>query len=233
MQITSNMYNFVRPRRAVLAGLLVLGATPATSHAGDYYASPQSRLDGFYMGILGQYTYANASFEWEGVTIINNDSHNWGAGGVIGYGWLWDSFYFGTEGYVNYMDISNRISAPVGDVLALNVDREVGAGVNLLIGFTGFGDSALFYGLVGGGATNFTGSIDVLGDRMNGNAWYPVLSLGAGVDWSMTQTTALRFQAVHTFYYDASNYIFPGPASQSYDLDTTTISLGLIWRPWN
>ena len=232
MQFIDNVRHLVRPGRAALASLLVLAASPATAHAGDYYASPQSRLDGFYMGILGQYTYANASFDWEGNTIINNDSHNWGAGGVVGYGWLWDSFYFGTEGFVNYMDISNRISAPVGDVLALNVDREVGAGVNLMIGFTGFGDSALFYGLVGGGATNFTGSIDVLGDRMSGNVWYPVLSLGAGVDWSMTQTTALRFQAVHTFYYDASEYIFDS-TSESYDLDTTTISLGLIWRPWN
>jgi len=186
------------------------------------------------MGVLGQYTYANASFEWDGVTIIDNDSHNWGAGGVVGYGWLWDSFYFGTEGYVNYMDISNRISAPVGDVLALNIDREVGAGVNLLIGFTGFGDSALFYGLVGGGATNFTGHIDIFDEnRRNGNFWYPVLSLGAGVDWAMTQTTALRFQAVHTFYHDASDYIFSRTTGESYDLDTTTVSLGLIWRAWN
>jgi len=37
---------------------------------------------------------------------------------------------------------------------------------------------------------------------------------------------------MHTFYYDASEYIFDS-TSESYDLDTTTISLGLIWRPWN
>ncbi len=220
--------------RAVLAGLLITTAAPVAAHAGDYYDSPQSRLDGFYVGALGQYTYANARFRWDGETIIDRDSHNWGVGGVLGYGWLWDSFYFGPEGYFNYMDISNRISGRVGDVTRLSIDREVEAGINLLIGFTGFDDSALFYGLIGGGATSFSGKITTEGiGNLNGDIWYPVLSLGGGVDWSISQSTAVRFQVVHTFYYDASDHIFPSATSQSYDLDTTAVSIGLIWRPWN
>ena len=230
-----DLHDIARFGRAVLAGLLISAAAPVSAHAGDYYDSPQNRLDGFYVGALGQYTYANARFDWDGSTIIDNNSHNWGVGGVVGYGWSWGSFYFGPEGYFNYMDISNRFRDPAGgEVLSLSLDREVEAGVNLLIGFTGFDDSALFYGLIGGGAASFSGKINVNNiGNLNGDIWYPVLSLGGGVDWSISQTTALRFQAVHTLYYDASDHIFPSSTSQSYDLDTTTVSVGLIWRPWN
>jgi len=231
----SGLRKFVSNGRSILAGLLISAAAPVSAHAGDYYDSPQSSLDGFYVGALGQYTYANARFRWDGTTIIDNDSHNWGVGGVVGYGWRWGSFYFGPEGYFNYMDISNTISGPVGDVVSLSLDREVEAGVNLLIGFAGFDEQALFYGLVGGGATSFSGKINVVDpiENLSGDIWYPVLTLGGGVDWSITQTTAIRFQAVHTFYYDFSDDIFPSSTSQSYDLDTTTVSVGVIWRPWN
>lgn len=225
--------NIGRFGRTVLAGLLISAAAPLTANAGDYYNSPQSRLDGFYAGVLGQYTYANAEFEWEGDTIFDRGSHNWGVGGVVGYGWRWGSFYFGPEGYFNYMDISDS-SGPIADVISLSIDREVEAGVNLLIGFSGFDESALFYGLIGGGAASFSGTLASIDEgSLSGDIWYPVLSLGGGVDWSISQTTALRFQAVHTFYYDASDQIFPSSTSQSYDLDTTTVSVGLIWRPWN
>jgi len=220
--------------RPILAGLLISAAAPVTVHAGDYYNSPQSRLDGFYVGALGQYTYANAKFEWEGDTIIDRGSHNWGAGGVVGYGWLWGSFYFGPEGYFNYMSISDSISGPVGDVASLSLERQVEAGVNLLAGFTGFSDTVLFYGLLGGGAANISGKISVNNvGNLKGDVWYPVLSLGGGIDWSVSQTTAIRLQAVHTFYYDASDEIFPSSTSQSYELDTTAVSVGVIWRPWN
>jgi hypothetical protein len=49
-----------------------------TANSGDYCDSLQSRLDGFYVGALGQYIYANARFDWDGDTILNQDSRNWG-----------------------------------------------------------------------------------------------------------------------------------------------------------
>lgn len=217
---------------AGLLGLLLLSTSTMPSAAADYSAT-SDRFQGGYIGLLGQYTYANAEFVWDGDPIIDGDSHNWGIGGVVGYGWTWGSLYFGPEAYFDYADISNTLNTPVDDVLSLSLDRKIGTGANLLAGFTGFDDTVLFYGLLGGGATNFSGKIEVdQAGSLSGDIWYPVLSAGAGLDWAVSDSVMVRVQAKHTFYYDASELIFPSSTSQSYDLDTTTVSMGLVWRPW-
>ena len=141
-----------------LTGLLFLSASVIPGNAADY-SYKSDRLKGAYVGVLGNYTYANAEFIWDSTRIIDRDSHNWGVGGVAGYGWRWGSAYFGPEVYVEYADISTTFTGNIADVTSLSLDREIGAGVNLLAGFTGFDDAVLFYGLLGGGATNFSGDI--------------------------------------------------------------------------
>lgn len=215
-----------------LTGLLFLSASVIPGNAADY-SYKSDRLKGAYVGVLGNYTYANAEFIWDSTRIIDRDSHNWGVGGVAGYGWRWGSAYFGPEVYVEYADISTTFTGNIADVTSLSLDREIGAGVNLLAGFTGFDDAVLFYGLLGGGATNFSGDISVDGlGSLSGDIWYPVLSLGAGMDWSVSDSVAVRLQVKHTFFFDVSDRIFPENTSQSYDLDTTAVSVGLVWRPW-
>lgn len=215
-----------------IMGLLFLGISAMPGNAADY-SYGTDRFEGMYFGVLGQYSYANAEFVWDGTTIVDSGSHNWGVGGVIGYGWKWGSFYFGPEAYFDYANISNSLANQVADVVSLSIDRAVGAGVNLLAGFTGVDDTVLFYGLIGGGATSFSGNIDVVGEgRLTGDIWYPVLIAGGGIDWAVSDNFMLRVQAKHTFYYDASHAIFPSGTSQSYDLDTTTVSVGVVWRPW-
>ena len=215
-----------------LIGLLFLSTAAVPGIAADY-SNRSDRLQGAYVGVLGNYTYANAEFMWNGTRIIDRDSHNWGVGGVAGYGWRWGSAYFGPEAYVEYTDISTSFTGNIADVTNLSLERKIGAGVNLLAGFTGFDDAVLFYGLLGGGATNFSGDISVDGlGSLSGDIWYPVLSLGAGMDWSVSDSVAVRFQVKHTFYFDVSDHIFPADTRQSYDLDTTAVSVGLVWRPW-
>lgn len=217
---------------SLLFGVCLISNSTLPSDAADY-ADKSDRFEGGYLGVLGNYTYANAEFVWDGNTIIDRSSHNWGIGGVAGYGWTWGAFYFGPEVYLDYADISDTLSAPVSDVLSLSIERQLGAGANLLVGFTGFDDTALFYGLIGGGATNFSGGINVVGQgSLSGDLWYPVLTVGAGMDWAVSDTVMVRAQAKHTFYYDASDTIFPSNTNQSYNLDTTTVSIGLVWRPW-
>jgi hypothetical protein len=216
----------------VLASHMGVNLTPRASIAGDIY-SDRASLSGGYFGVLGQYNYARADFVWDTTPIFDQSSHNWGVGGVAGYGWRWGNFYFGPEAYFDYANISNVLAQTVDPVSRLSLEREFGAGVNLLAGFTAFDDAILAYGLLGGGATNFAGSITVNNSSLRGDVWYPVLSVGGGVDWPVSQSLAVRMQARHTFYYDASDHIFPSNTQQSYDLDTTTLSVGLIWRPWN
>jgi len=215
-----------------LTGLLFLSASAVPVISADY-SYKSDRLKGAYVGVLGNYTYANAEFVWNSTRIIDRDSHNWGVGGVAGYGWRWGSAYFGPEAYLAYADISTTFTGNIVGVTSLSIDRKIGAGVNLLAGFTGFDDAVLFYGLLGGGATNFSGDISVNGlGSLSGDIWYPVLSLGAGMDWSVSDSVAVRLQVKHTFYFDVSDHIFPDNTSQSYDLDTTAVSVGLVWRPW-
>jgi len=227
----------IRNIRLTLLGILAIASIVNfgmnnTARADNYYNSSE-RLHGFYVGGLGQYNYANAKFTWDGDTIIDQDSHNWGVSGVMGYGWRWGNFYFGPEAYFNYANISNVLAETVDPVTALSIDREFGAGINLLIGFAAFEEQVLFYGLVGGGATDFTGNIVTTDESLKGSIWYPVLSLGAGMDWSVSDSVAVRVQGKHTLYYDASEHIFSSDTQNSYDLDTTTFSIGFIWRPWN
>jgi opacity protein-like surface antigen len=215
----------------IISIIFIIGISNAAK-SDNYYNSPHS-LSGFYIGGLGQYNYADAKFTWDGDVILDQASHNWGVSGVMGYGWRWGSFYLGPEAYFSYANISNVLAETVDPVTALSIDREYGAGINLLIGFTGFEEQMLFYGLVGGGATDFSGNIVAGGESLKGSIWYPVLSLGAGMDWSVSDSVAVRIQGKHTFYYDASEQIFSSDTKNSYDLDTTTFSIGFIWRPWN
>ncbi len=228
MQSKSN--NWRRKICAVIAvfGMLCAGAGIAAAQG------KADRLSGFYIGALGQFTHARAEFQWNGREIFDTETEEWGVGGVLGYGWLFGNFYVGPEIYLDYMDISNRVTAsPIDpDIASLKVDREVGAGLNLLLGFTAFDNNALFYGLIGGGATNVDGAITLNSiGSVEGDIWYPVLTVGAGVDIPVSDVIAVRLQAKHTFYFDASDMIFERGSNNSYDLDTTTASIGIIFRP--
>ncbi|MEE4235995.1 MAG: hypothetical protein V2I51_04675 [Anderseniella sp.] len=215
---------------AICIATLLPGALDA--HAGGY-ETPRYSMEGTYFGVLGQYSHANAQFVWDTATIFDKDTGNWGVSGLAGHGWKSGSFYFGGEIFVDYANIKNVLAQTVTPVSQLTLERKVGAGANLLAGVTAFDDRMLTYGLVGVGATNFSGSITVSNASLKGDVWYPVLSLGAGADWAIAPSLSVRVQGKHTFYYDVSDRIFPDQTSQSYDFDTTSVSVGLIWRPWN
>jgi len=221
---------------AALCGLGFAAMGSGLAEAADPYPETGS-FSGFYVGVLGQYSHANASFRWENTKLFDDSTGNWGVNGVAGYGWQSGSFYIGPEIYVDYANLSNKLLGPVkignDTVGSLSLEREIGAGANLLAGFTGFNDSMLFYGLAGIGATNFAGKIRVNDNSYTGDIWYPVLSAGAGIDWKLDRNLAIRLQARHTFYIDVSDRIFPVNTDQSYDFDTTSASVGLIWHPWN
>ena len=229
----------VTVHRWLLASVSAIGALAMTSglaEAADPYSEAGS-FSGFYVGVLGQYSHANASFKWANTKLFDEATDNWGVNGVAGYGWQSGSVYIGPEIYVDYANLSNTLLEAVntdsGNVASLSLEREIGAGANLLAGFTGFNDSVLFYGLAGIGATNFAGRINVNETSYKGDIWYPVLSAGAGIDWKLDRNLAIRLQARHTFYIDVSDRIFPINTDQSYDFDTTSASVGLIWHPWN
>jgi opacity protein-like surface antigen len=219
---------------AMLLAFTSMGAQ--TALADDYYASPD-RFSGFYAGVLGQYTHARAKFRWGDTELFNRPSDNWGVGGVFGYGWKSGALYFAPEAYVDYANVSNSLVDTVitgsGTVTKVSLDRRVGAGINLIGGVTAFDDQVLFYGLLGGGATNFAGNITVDATTLSADIWYPVFSAGGGIEWAWTDNLALRLEGKHTFYYDVSDRIFPSNTDQAYNFDTTSVSVGITWRPWN
>lgn len=220
---------------AALCGSVVLAMTSGVAEAADPYAEASS-FSGFYVGVLGQYSHADASFRWSNTKLFDDTSDNWGVNGVVGYGWRHGLFYIGPEIYVDYANQSNSLLDPVrvgtDNIVSVSLEREIGAGSNLLAGFTGFNDNVLFYGLAGVGATNFAGKININQRNLTADIWYPVLSAGAGIDWKLNQNLAVRLQARHTFYIDVSDHIFPANTDQSYNFDTTSVSMGLIWHPW-
>jgi opacity protein-like surface antigen len=155
----------------------------------------------------------------------------------FGYGWKSGALYFAPEAYVDYANVSNSLVDTVitgsGTVTKVSLDRRVGAGINLIGGVTAFDDQVLVYGLLGGGATNFAGNITVNATTLSADIWYPVFSAGGGIEWAWTDNLALRLEGKHTFYYDVSDRIFPSNTDQAYNFDTTSVSVGITWRPWN
>ena len=196
------------------------------------YEEPRDAFHGFYVGGEVGYTYARAQFSLGGVQVIDDDADAFTGGLFLGYSWQWDQFVLGAELFGLISTVSNETSFAAGPIfLSGELDRTYGAGLRLRGGITAFDDATLLYALVGGGVAVTKVDFNLVGfGTVDETFPYPILQVGGGVEHALGGGWAVRGEVIHSFYYELEDPLNI-PVSQSYDLDTTTFSIGVVFRP--
>ena len=196
------------------------------------YEESRDAFHGFYVGGEVGYTYARAQFSLGGVQVIDDDADAFTGGLFLGYSWQWDQFVLGAELFGLISTSSNEGNFAAGPIfLSGELDRTYGAGLRLRGGITAFDDATLLYALVGGGVAVTKVDFNLVGfGSVDETFPYPILQLGGGVEHALGNGWAVRGEVIHSFYYEVDDPLNI-PVSQSYDLDTTTFSIGVVFRP--
>jgi len=212
----------------VFLACLMLAAWAATARAEPMTEKP---FDGGYLGGFGGYMYSNVEFSVGEIAAFDAEENAWIAGLVAGYGTTNGWFYYGAEVFGGYSGERDLRVMQIGETIAsAKVDRTILAGILLRLGARAFSERLLFYLATGFTAAYIEASAALnIPGQLSVSAWYPGVPVAVGVEYLVGDELAIRGQVDHTFYFETgdSSSVTIG------QFDTTTFTVGFVWRPWN
>lgn len=169
---------------------------------------------GAYIGLQGGGVWVDGEFRVPGA----RESENFNGGYIgkfVGYNFMIDNFVIGAEGDINYAwnENSYRVGGVRGDV-----GTDWSGSLRARVGYSF--DRALIYATGGWAATN--GYIET--PARDWNRTFHGWTLGAGVDFAMTESIFVRAEYRYTDYNDRT---FQGV---NVDLDQHTATLGVGFK---
>lgn len=179
-------------------------------------AMPAFSWNGFYAG--GQLGWTGANFKAENLTAATSTTATGdtvGFGVLAGYNMQFNNIVAGVEGDVGYADASRLMGA-----------ERIGADWNGHVrGRIGYAfDRALFFAAGGLALANFNASPDI---GLNGAraGW----SLGAGIDYALTNQLAVRLEYIHDDF-GITNAKSVGGEQTRYGMNTNTVRAAATYR---
>lgn len=169
---------------------------------------------GAYIGLQAGGTWVDGKFRVPG-TSVSEDFNGGFIGKFVGYNFMIDNFVIGVEGDINYAwnENSYRVAGVRGDV-----GTDWSGSLRARLGYSL--DRALIYATGGWAATN--GYIET--PARDWNRTFHGWTVGAGVDFAMTDSIFVRAEYRYTDYNDRT---FGGV---NVDLDQHTATLGVGFK---
>lgn len=216
-------------KQMILASL-VGGLIASTAHAADVVYDPVPPAppvatvydwSGIYVGLQGGWGGGDSNVDDNGLTALDTsfDVDGGFLGGVVGAQWQYGSVVLGLEGEMNWSDIDGDTDVGGNNIIGTEINWFGSA--NLKLGYAW--DRILLYGTGGVAYANIDTSQDFLGIDFSESEDHIGYTLGAGIDYAVTDAVIVGAQYRYYDFGDSDyiprNVIFT-PRDQDVDLHT-------------
>jgi outer membrane immunogenic protein len=175
-------------------------------------AAPSNDWTGFYLGVLGGWTWANADTDAPGVGSI--DADGWDLGADAGYNWQFNNFVVGAEGDVMFSGVD-------GDEGGISVDQGVNGSLRARAGYAL--DNFLLYGTGGVAATDLELDDGAGSDDQMLWGW----TIGAGAEALLARNITARVEYRYTDYQDETFTLGGGNVDSDFDTHSVRAGVGI------
>lgn len=192
---------------------------------------PVANWSGVYIGVAGGGFWADANStgqDFPDTESIDFDESGFAASIYGGYNWQVQSFVFGLEGEVNWLDLdfgADRFQT-TGPWTYLSADWS--ATVSARAGYL-FTPEVLAYGKLGYTWTNFEagswGGNPAIDDGVVG-----AVQVGAGIEAMLTSNLILRGEVAYNFAVDDVSIDYGGDDNYVYEPDYGTAKIGIAYK---